>query len=70
MERDIKKFKLNESLREVEIIFSDGSKIETNMASHLTDDQIKDYYKIGSTFNLGHGERDKMVKVKSVHIIK
>jgi argininosuccinate synthase len=63
------KRKFNEALREVEITFSDGSKLETNMAAHLTDDEIKDYYKIGSSFNIGTVE-DKMVKVKSVKILK
>jgi len=70
MERYKKRFKLKEALREVEVLFADGSKIETNMAAHLTDEEIKNYYKVGSTFNLGHGEKDKMVKVKSVRIIK
>ena len=64
------KSKLVEALREVEVIFSDGSKIETNMAAGLSDEDIKDYYKVGTSFNLGKGEKDKMVKVKSVKIIK
>jgi len=70
MKRYESKIRLKESLREVEVIFLDGSKIETNMAAHLSDAEIRNYYRIGSIFNLGHGEKDKMVKVKSVRILK
>ena len=46
----MKRYKrLEEALREVEVTFSDGSKLETNMAAHLTDEEIKDYYKVGSS---------------------
>ena len=61
---------LKESLREVEITYSDGSKLATSMAAHLSDEEIKDYYKVGQTFNIGSGSKDKMVKVKSVKILK
>ena len=71
MKRYEKKFNLKESnLREIEVTFSDGSKLSTNMAAHLTDKEMKDYYKIGKEFNIGHGEKDKMVKVKSIKILK
>ena len=67
----MKRYKrLSEALREVEVTFSDGSTLGTNMAAHLTDEEIKDYYEVGSTFNVGSGEKDKMVKVKSVKILK
>jgi len=66
----MKRYKrLEEALREVEVTFSDGSKLETNMAAHLTDEEIKDYYKVGSSFNIG-SVKDKMVKVKSAKILK
>ena len=32
--------------------------------------QIKDYYKIGRVFNLGHGENDKLVRVTHVEILR
>lgn len=67
MNRYKRKFK--EAFREIEITFSDGSKLNTSMASHVTDEQIKDYYKVGSSFNIGTVE-DKMVKVKSIKILK
>jgi len=60
----------NAALREVEVTFADGNVIKTSMAAHLTDEQIKDYYKVGSEFNVGSGSKDKMVKVKSVKILK
>lgn len=45
--------KVNE-LRNVTVKYSDGSEINTDMASHLTDAEIRDYYKIGKQFNLGN----------------
>jgi hypothetical protein len=63
------KRKFEEALREVEITFSDGSKLNTSMGANVTDEQIKDYYKVGSSFNIGTVE-DKMVKVKSIKILK
>lgn len=61
--------KFNEALRSVEVTFSDGSKLVTSMAAGLSDEDIKKYYKVGSSFNIGTVE-DKMVKVKSVKILK
>jgi len=61
---------LTESLREVKIIFADGSSLVTSMAAHLSDKDIKDYYKVGKTFNLGSGDKDKMTKVEKVIILK
>ena len=49
----VKKNKINE-LRSVSVKYSDGTVINTDMASHLTDDEIRDYYKIGKQFNLGN----------------
>ncbi len=57
-------------LREVKVFFSDGDVIHTNMAAHITDEQILDYYKPGRVFNLGRGEHDYMATVESVQIIK
>ena len=67
-EKDLEK--INEDLREVEVIFSDGTKMQTSMSAQLSDDDIKNYYKVGSKFNVGRGEKDKEVKVKSVKILK
>lgn len=61
---------LKEALREIEVHFSDGSKLTTNMASGLSDKEMTDYYKIGRAFNIGAGGKDKMVKVKKTKIIK
>lgn len=57
-------------LRCVKIKFSDDSELITNMSAHLTDEQIKDYYMFGNTFNVGSGENDKIVKVSHIEIIK
>jgi hypothetical protein len=57
------------ALREVRVTFDNGNIIETNMASHLNNDAILDYYKIGKTFNIGSSE-DLLVKVSKVEILK
>ncbi len=56
-------------LREVKVLFDDGNVIHTNMAAHLTDKEIYNYYKKGRVFNLGKGEKDYLSKVKDVKII-
>lgn len=45
--------KTNE-LRNVSVTYSDGTVIDTDMAAHLTDEQIRDYFKVGKKFNLGN----------------
>jgi len=45
-------------LRSVTVKYSDGSVINTNMAAHLSDEEIRNYYKIGKQFNLGNGKVD------------
>jgi hypothetical protein len=40
------------------------------MAAHLTDQEIKDYFKPGKMFNLGCGPFDLMAEVEKVEIIK
>ncbi len=56
-------------LRVIRITFSDGDVINTNMAENITDDEIKNYYKIGRIFNLGIVD-DKLVRVTKVEILK
>ncbi len=56
-------------LREVRITYENGDVVETNMAAHLTDDDIRKYYAIGKEFNLGSGGKDLMSKVKEVEIL-
>lgn len=73
--------KVNEStetpskLRSVTVKYADGTVINTNMAAHLTDEDIRNYYKVGKMFNLGNkpvpGEGsigDNMQPVESVTI--
>lgn len=56
-------------LRSVKVTFGNGDVIKTNMASDLTDEEIKDYYKIGRTFNIGAGNRRNLQKVVDVEIL-
>ena len=60
----------NESnkLRNVTVKFDNGNIINTDMAAHLSDDDINNYYKIGKEFNVGSNGKDKMSKVFDVII--
>jgi len=58
-------------LRSVKVFFDNGDHLTTSMAKGLTDDDIKDYYKVGKSFNLGDGfGGDKMAKVSKIEILK
>lgn len=65
-----KKIVLENKLRTVKVEFQNGDSLTTNMAAHLTDDEINNYYKPGKLFNLGVGGKDKMVKVKKAIILE
>jgi hypothetical protein len=58
------------ALREVKVTFTNGSSLVTSMAAHLTNKEIRDYYKKGKVFNVGAGSSDRMTRVKSVRILK
>ncbi len=58
---------VQEGLRNVTVEYDNGETINTDMAAHLTDDEIKDYYAVGKEFNLG-SDTDRMAKVKAVTI--
>jgi hypothetical protein len=60
----------NKPLRSVKVEFENGDSYNTSMASHLTDEEIKNYYKIGTTFNIGLGPNDNMQTVKSCIILE
>ena len=61
---------MSDKLRSVKVTYSDGSQIETSMAANLSDQDIKDYFKVGKEFNIGSGGKDKMVTVKKVEILE
>ena len=56
-------------LRAVQVTYEGGDVITTSMAGHLTDKEIRDYFRIGRKFNIG-AQRDKIRAVKSVVILK
>jgi hypothetical protein len=56
-------------LRGVKVTYSDGTVISTSMAAHLTNSDIKNYFKKGKMFNVGTGGNDKIAAVKSVRIL-
>ena len=57
-------------LRSVKVTYDDGTVIPTSMSAKLKDKDIYDYFKIGKSFNIGDGEKDKMAKVKKVEILE
>lgn len=59
--------KINE-LRHVTVYFTDGDKLNTSMAAHLTDEEIYNYYQKGKEFNIGSGENDLIKTVDYVVI--
>jgi len=50
-------------LRSAKVTYSDGTVINTSLASHLTDKEIHKYFKIGKSFNIGNGPADNMQAV-------
>lgn len=56
------------SLRNVTVEYENGDVVHTNMAGHLTDEEIYDYFKIGKVFNIGNGEHDNLQAVRNVSI--
>ena len=59
-------------LRAVKVWFSDGNHLVTNMAKGITDREIRDYYAVGRTFNVGgdpEGQEDNLVKVTRIEIL-
>lgn len=56
-------------LRHVRVTFDDGDTLDTNMASGVSDEEIRKYYAVGQEFNLGSGENDRMAKVVKVEIL-
>jgi len=59
----------NHTLRAVRVTYSDGSVIATNMAAHLTDKEMSDYFKVGKWFNIG-AVTDNMQQVTNFEILK
>lgn len=59
--------KINE-LRKVTVKYTDGDTVSTSMASHLTDDEIYDYFAPGKKFNVGINGEDLIKTVDHVII--
>jgi hypothetical protein len=57
------------NLREVRVTYSNNEVIETSVNGKLTDNEIKEYFKIGKVFNIGLSD-DKLVSVVEVEILK
>lgn len=59
----------SKKLRAIRVTFDNGEVIETSMASGLTDEEMLDYFAIGTEFNIG-SVSDKMAKVIKVEILR
>lgn len=66
----------NYQLREVAVYYKNvGPEKKTqvhaiNMGPHVTDQEIRDYFRPGRLFNIGAGPFDLMAEVEKVEIIK
>ena len=69
----IKEFK---PLREICVYYKNGGKDNgpfcksVNMAAHLTDEEMLDYFAAGKVFNVGSGPFDRMAEVERAEIIR
>ncbi len=54
--------------KHVKVTFENNDYIETSINGQMSDEQIKDYYAIGKTFNIGNVD-DNLQKVVSCEII-
>ncbi len=52
--------------RNIVVTYSDGDTVTTWING--TEDEIRSYFAVGQTFNLGRGEHDRLVQVVSVEI--
>ena len=59
----------NYGLRAVSVTYSDGNIIDTSMARGLTDQEIKEYFAVGKTFNIGN-VTDNLQTVVKCEILK
>lgn len=57
------------NLVDVTVKFDNGDVINTNVNGNQTDEQIRDYYKVGKTFNLGYNEETEDTLAKVVEVI-
>lgn len=61
--------KIGNGLRSVEVTYDTGDVVKTAMAAHLSDEQIRDYFKPGTIFNIG-SNTDKLAAVTKVKILR
>ena len=56
-------------LRAIAVVYSDGNLLTTNMAAHLSDKEMLEYFAIGKVFNIG-SVKDNLQTVIKREIIK
>lgn len=55
-------------LEYVTVYYTNGDITSTSMSKDLTDQEVRDYFRVGKVFNVGYGGRDRLTKVKKVTI--
>ena len=61
------------NLRAIKVTYSNGQTISTSMAAHLADDEMLNYFKVGTWFNLGSdidSIEDNMQQVTQTEILR
>lgn len=59
----------NEALRAVRITYDNGMQQTTDVAAGLSDEKIRNYFRVGSRVNIGDGPNDLMATIKNVEIL-
>jgi len=58
-----------EAMKGVKVTYDNGDTTTTSVNPNVSDDNIREYFKVGSTVNIGDGPDDKMVKITDVEIL-
>jgi hypothetical protein len=56
------------NMRSVTVKYENGDVVNTSVAKHLTDEEIRDYFKVGTKVNVGIGPQDNMQTIEEVII--
>lgn len=56
------------NLRSVTVKYENGDVVNTSVAKHLTDEEIRDYFKVGTKVNVGIGPQDNIQTIEEVII--
>ncbi len=67
--RSASKAKASRKRRGVTVYYANGDYTHTSVAAGLTDKEIKEYFKVGSSIvNVGLGPKDRLTRIKRIVI--